>query len=450
MVAAMDPQDSSMKLTRRDFIIGGLFGVCSPAIFVEAAEQHPPIGVLDSFRWGAREIPVAESRSSASSAIDQAITGAMREYGIVGCGVCAVRRDAIVYAKGFGYAELPKTPFLPTAATRCGSLAKPVTALSALILSDRGKLDLEAEVLPILKQAGIVPRPLRGFTMDGRISRIRVRHLMDHTSGLPNETTYTAWRPSLDVAARQGLDHVATGADVVADGLGNAHLDSDPGAKYQYANANFVMLARVIEACSRMPFNDWLTKMAMPKFGLAPDDVYVSRNQLGPESKQRGHNEPAYYQTSTDRFVSFVPAERSQGEIYGEAYRGYATEASDGAGGIACSALALGRILANLHSDKPVLSKLSMSEILTPPTHYTREPGFKSDASKFYSKGFNVTFSGRQPWFGHSGMTQHCGGIIGHNSGYQYIAVSNWNNAKNPYVDVILGQALKNSVGSLG
>ena len=439
-----------MKFTRRDFFISTLIGACSSSILVKAGEQHSASGILDSFKWGERQIPVSESRAPSNSAIDKAVTGAMRAYGIVGCGVCVVRGEAVVYAKGYGYAELPETPFLTTTATRCGSLAKPVTALSALILSDQGKLDLDAEVLPILKEAGIVPRPLRGFKMDDRISRIKVRHLMDHTSGLPNQTTYTAWRPGLNVAVRQGLDHVATGADVVADGLGNALLDSDPGAAFQYANANFVILARVIEARGKMPFNDCLTKVAMPKFGLKPDEIYVSRNQLGPDSKQRGPNEPAYYQTSGDRFVSFVPAERSQGRIYGEAYRGYTTEASDGGGGIACTALALGKILANLHSDKPALSKGAMAEILTPPAHYTREPDFNLASSRFYSKGFNVRFSGGQPWFAHGGMTQHCGGVIDHNSGYQYVAVSNWNNADNPYVDAILGRALKDAVGRLG
>jgi CubicO group peptidase (beta-lactamase class C family) len=446
----MRHEKSRTNLTRRDFLISTLVGACSSSILVRAAEQPSVSGILDSFKWGQSQVPVAESRSPSNSAIDKAVTDAMREYGIVGCGVCVVRGEAIVYARGFGYAELPKTPFLATHATRCGSLAKPVTALSALILSDQGKLDLDADVLPILKEAGIVPRPARGFKMDERISRIKVRHLMDHTSGLPNQTTYTAWRPGLNVAARQGLDHVATGADVAADGLGNTLLDSDPGAKFQYANANFVILARVIEACGKMPFNVYLTKVAMPKFGLQPDEIYVSRNQLGPDSKQRGDNEPAYYQTSEDRFVSFLPAERSQGRIYGEAYRGYTTEASDGAGGIACTALALGKILTNLHSDKPALSKGAMSEILTPPAHYNREAGFKPASSQFYSKGFNVRFSGEQPWLGHSGMTQHCGGVIGHSSGYQYIAVSNWNNAGNPYVDAILGRALKDAVGKLG
>ena len=37
-----------------------------------------------------------------------------------------------------------------------------------------------------------------------------------------------------------------------------------------------------------------------------------------------------------------------------------------------------------------------MSEILTPPAHYTREPDFNPASSKFYSKGFNVRFSGGQ------------------------------------------------------
>ena len=439
-----------MKLTRRDFLIRAVVGACAAPILAQAREQPLPIGILGSFKWGERQIPVSESRSPSNRAIDQAVTDAMREYGIVGCGCCVVRGDAIVYAKGFGYSELPNTPFLATTATRCGSLAKPVTALSALILRDQGKLDLDAEVLPILKEVGIVPLPVRGFTIDHRISRIKVRHLMDHTSGLPNSTTYTAWRPGLDVAARHELNHVATGADVVADGLGNSLLDSDPGAKFQYANSNFVILARVLEARAKMPFNDGLTKVAMPRFGLEPDEIYVSQNQLGPDSKQRGKNEPAYYQTSSDRFVSFVPAERSQGQIYAEAYRGYATEASDGAGGIACTALALAKLVANLHSDKPALSKGALSEILTPPAHYLSEPDFNPASSRFYSKGFNVRFSGEKPWFGHSGMTQHCGGIIGHSSGYQYIAVSNWNNAGNPYLDAILDRALKDAVGKLG
>jgi hypothetical protein len=37
--------------------------------------------------------------------------------------------DVIVYAKGFGYAQLPGSPFLSTTASRCASVSKPITGL---------------------------------------------------------------------------------------------------------------------------------------------------------------------------------------------------------------------------------------------------------------------------------------------------------------------------------
>jgi hypothetical protein len=47
-------------------------------------------------------------------------------------------------------------------------------------------------------------------------------------------------------------------------------------------------------------------------------------------------------------------------------------------------------------------------------------------------------------------MTNHCGGVIGHNAGYQWAVVSNWNNAGPPYVDAILDRALTEAVGKIG
>jgi CubicO group peptidase (beta-lactamase class C family) len=409
-----------------------------------------PEGVIFPYQWKSDPIPSPGSGSPGTGPVDEAVAQAMREYGIVGCGVCVTRGESVIYNKGFGYAELPHNPFLASTASRCGSLAKPVTALSALLLADEGKLDLDAEVLTILKEAGIVPQPVGGDEVDERISRIKVRHLMDHTSALPGWTTYTAWRPNRNVAALHHLKHPATAADVVSDALGSAKLDSEPGARFQYANANFVILARVIEAKSGLPFNHYLTQKAMPKFGVKPDEIYVSRNQIHPRSRERGKNEAEYYQTSAERYVSFVPAEQSKGQVFGEAYKGYATEAADGGGGSACAASGLGRILADLHSEEPALSPASLSELLTPPSHYLKEPGFDPASSAYYSKGFTVRYSGGRPWFSHGGMTNHCGGVIGHNAGYQWSVVSNWNNAQSPYVDTILDRVLTEAVTKIG
>ncbi len=443
-----------MGLTRRDFLTTTSIFAAPATNFVRAAGPPPeatglPDGVIKPFQWNARKIPYTGSGSRAATLLDKSIVNAMRKYGIVGCGLCVVRGTTIAYAKGFGYAQLPSAPFLATTASRCGSLAKPITGLCALVLADQGKLDLDAEVLPILKEAGIVPRPVGAARVDKRISRITIRYLMDQTSGLPGGTTYTAWRPNRDVAVLHGLHRVPTAADVVSDGLGNVRLDFDPGMKFQYANANFVILARVIEAKSRTPFGEFLSRVAMPKFGLKPDEIYVSLNQSRPNSPHRGKNEAAYYQTSDERFPSFVPAERPKGRVYGEAYGGYATEASDGAGGIACTALGVGKILANLHSEKPALSRTGISEISTPPSLYARHAKFDPANSTFYSKGFDVRFSGGRPWVAHGGMTLHCGGVVGHNAGYQFVVVSNWNNSQSPFVDSILDRAVAVSVGEL-
>lgn len=408
-----------------------------------------PEGVIEPFHWGTQRIPVSGPGSPQTEVIDNAVIDAMRQYGIVGCGVCVVRNERIVYSRGFGYAELPQTPFLATTATRCGSVAKPITGLCALILADQGKLDLDSKILPILKEAGIVPKPVGVTQMDDRVSRITIRHLMDHTSGLPGGATYTAWRPNRNVSALHALDRVATSADVASDALGNMRLDSEPGTKYQYANANFVLLARVIEARSGRRFNDFLTRVAMPRFGLRAADIYVSRNQESPRSPSRGKNEATYYQTSSERYISYVPSEQPKGQVYGEAYHGYATEAADGGGGIACTAVGVGRIVANLHSATPAISPWAIRQILTPPDHYAGEPGFDPARSDYYSKGFNVRYSGGRPWLSHGGMTNHCGGVIGHNAGYQFVAVSNWNNARQPYVDAILDRALAESVARL-
>jgi len=411
-----------------------------------------PDGVTTPHDWGDRPIPTAGA--DAPRAVDTAVTEAMRRHGIVGCGVCVLRAGRVLFARGYGYADREKErPFLPTTATRCGSLAKPVTALCALLLCDAGKLRLDEPILPLLKEVGIMPKPTgRRRGADERVARITVRHLMDHTSGLPRGATYTAWRPNRDVGAAHRLNRVATAADVAADALGNFDLEDEPGASFRYANANYVLLARVVEARGGMPFGDFLARVLAPRFDVPANEVFVSRNQDAPDSPARGANEAAYYQTSAERYVSYRPEERARGQMWGEAYRGYATEASDGAGGIACSALALGKLLANLSGVRPTLAAASLHEIATAPDAWRKRPDFDPRETRFYSKGFYV-YNHRgeaRPLLAHGGMTNHCGGVIGYNAGYRFVAVSNGNTPAGPYVDALLDRALAESVKEMG
>ncbi|HLJ57352.1 MAG TPA: serine hydrolase domain-containing protein [Chthonomonadaceae bacterium] len=421
-----------------------------PARADALAASGLPQGVIAGHDW--RRLPAPAARWPGARdhpAIDSAVNAAMQAHGIVGAGICIVADGEIVFASGYGWAAIGTRPFRATTATRCGSLAKPVTALCALLLADRGALDLDAPILPLLATIGITPAPTGDASPDPRIGRITARHLMDHTSGLPAVAAYTAWREERCLIREHGLERTPTGADAARDALGNAPLDSDPGERYQYANANFVLLARVAEAAAGRPFGELLPE-AMARFGLAPDEVYVSRNQTEPDDAARGANEATYYQTSTERYVSFLPECQERGRVYGEAYHGYATEVSDGAGGLACTALGLGRLIANLQSASPALSTRALAEIATPPEHCRRRSDFDPAAEAFYSKGFQVGLECGRPVLGHGGMTNHCGGVIGHAAGRQYVAVSNWQAPASPYVDRLLGDALRRALEEQG
>ena len=51
-----------------------------------------------------------------------------------------------MWAEGFGYAAVDRTPVTPLTRFRLGALSKPMTAVAAALLHDRGRLDLDAPV----------------------------------------------------------------------------------------------------------------------------------------------------------------------------------------------------------------------------------------------------------------------------------------------------------------
>jgi len=98
-----------------------------------------------------------------------------------------------------GYADAERTrPWERDTIVNVWSTTKPMTALCALILADRGELDLDAPVArywPEFAQAG----------KEG----VRVRHLLSHTAGLPSWTEPMAtealydWEAATSALARQ-------------------------------------------------------------------------------------------------------------------------------------------------------------------------------------------------------------------------------------------------------
>ncbi|MFF2961803.1 serine hydrolase domain-containing protein [Streptomyces sp. NPDC057963] len=130
---------------------------------------------------------------------------------------------------------------------RIGSNTKVFTSVVVLQLVGRGKIRLDAPVDTYL------PGLVRGKGIDGR--RITVRHLLQHTSGLPNYTEYDLQlrhyepRELLGIALR----HEARSA---------------PGKKWEYSNTNYVLAGLIVEKVTGRPLAEELDRGIITRIGL--------------------------------------------------------------------------------------------------------------------------------------------------------------------------------------
>ena len=146
-------------------------------------------------------------------------------------------RDKL-YTQGYGLADLAAgTPVTPQTVFKIASLTKAITAAAILRLSDEGKLSLDDPIA-------------RFFPGTPRVAKdIRVRHLLNHTSGLPD------W--SID-AAPDSLPENFTTAQAIDDYFRSLEqLDFETGQGWGYNNLGYFLLGAIIEQVSGVPYDEY-------------------------------------------------------------------------------------------------------------------------------------------------------------------------------------------------
>jgi CubicO group peptidase (beta-lactamase class C family) len=185
-------------------------------------------------------------------AVDAYIAQEMRDVRIPGLALGIVHDDQVVHLEGFGVADdsgrvvTPQTPFI------MASASKSFTALAIMQLVEDGKVDLDAPVVTYL--------PSFSVGDESASASITVRHLLNHTSGLPESTAYA---PMLSNDMSNGALSERVGA------LSDAEINHAVGDVYEYTDANYDTLGLVVEKVSGQTYESRIQDRIFTPLGMS-------------------------------------------------------------------------------------------------------------------------------------------------------------------------------------
>ena len=161
--------------------------------------------------------------------------------------VLVARAGEVLLKQGYGMANLehgvansPQTKF------RLGSVTKQFTAAAILQLQEQGLLKVNHSIsiyLPDYPQG----------------DHITVHHLLTHTAGIPNYTSFP------DYVQKQ---RTAMTLDEIITWFSNKPLEFVPGERYSYSNSGYTLLTKLIEVVSGQSYADYLQHQIFEPLGM--------------------------------------------------------------------------------------------------------------------------------------------------------------------------------------
>jgi CubicO group peptidase (beta-lactamase class C family) len=203
---------------------------------------------------------------------------------LVACG------DSVIIDKGYGLADLSaKSKIDGNTMFNIASISKQFTSVGILKLQEMGKVDINESVSKYFP-----------YFSNKQWRKIRLRHLMSHTSGVPD--TRTGSRDFVLYANdEQSISYMAA-------------LDSfkfKPGAYYDYINPTFDLLGIIIGKASGLGFDEFQRRYVFEPSGMKAvtyfsPDIAIENMSHGyvrekdGEWKERDYGEESFFATKAD------------------------------------------------------------------------------------------------------------------------------------------------------
>ena len=189
--------------------------------------------------------------------------------------------EALFQMKGYADIEEQK-PITRDAIFRLYSLSKPMTAVAAMTLIERGKLDLLAPVSDFLEGFDGQQVTVSDTELEPARRPVQVRDLFTMTSGLPYPGENTPSERLMMASFVQLEQEIAEGKSVstldAANRIGQVPLAHHPGEKWTYGTSADV-LGAIIEAVSGKALNEYMQEVLFAPLQMADTGFGVSEEK---------------------------------------------------------------------------------------------------------------------------------------------------------------------------
>lgn len=190
---------------------------------------------------------------------DEFLDGQAKHFNFNG-NVLIAEKGKIVFQKSYGFANYDTKRLLNDSSVfELASVSKQFTAMSILLLMEKGKLKLTDS--------------LRQYFPELPYSGITIRHMLTHTSGLPDYES--------KMNEKWDRSKIAFNKDMIAFlATEKIPVNFQPGTRWEYSNTAFALLATIVEKVSGQTFTQFLAENIFTPLGMLHSRIYNTRRSL--------------------------------------------------------------------------------------------------------------------------------------------------------------------------
>jgi CubicO group peptidase (beta-lactamase class C family) len=176
----------------------------------------------------------------------QIVRTGLAEQNLPGVSVAVGAGGEIVWAEGFGWADLDtRVPVAPEMRFRLGTASKALTSAAAGLLLEKGRLKLDDEIQTYVPE---FPRKKWPVTL---------RQVMGHLSGIGNDG-------GDEEPLSEHCERTAEGLQRFAD----RQLLFEPGTQYRYSNYGWILVSAAVEAAADDRYYSFMRKEIFAPLGM--------------------------------------------------------------------------------------------------------------------------------------------------------------------------------------